>query len=157
MFASTRQIATAVSTTRQAAWKYFALEAPLPWSARFGVSPARLDIGRSSNDPEGVDAIAEESPTAWPEHLHRHLDEVMPDSSASVPDSFGLFRPVGSGSALLVAALGIAWQIVVGDRLPRRGVAHELADARSDAWIPVEGAHADPDRVGVREITSEQR
>jgi hypothetical protein len=51
----------------------------------------------------------------------------------------------------------MAWQTVVGDRLPRRGVAHELADTRSDAWIAGEGTHADPDRVGVRGITAEQR
>src|SRR5215213_446226 len=41
---------------------------------------------------------------------------------------------------------------VVRDRLPRRGVADELPDARPDAGVVVERAEADADRIGVGQV-----
>src|SRR4051812_7493081 len=51
-----------------------------------------------------------------------------------------------------VTALRVAGQPVVRDRLPRRGVGGELADARPPARVAVEGAHADADRVRVSRV-----
>src|SRR3954453_5395880 len=51
-----------------------------------------------------------------------------------------------------VPALGVARQSVVGDRLPDGGVGDELAHARPDSRVAVEGPHADPDRVGVARV-----
>ncbi len=42
----------------------------------------------------------------------------------------------------------VARQSVVGDRLPRRGIGDELANARADPGIVIEGAHTDADRIG---------
>src|SRR5947207_4820997 len=58
---------------------------------------------------------------------------------------------------LAVTALGVGGHSVVGDRLPGRGVGDELADARPDAGIVVEGSHADADRIGVARIAAEER
>src|SRR5436189_4342084 len=56
------------------------------------------------------------------------------------------------GEALLpfcVATLRIAWQPIVWDRLPRRGVGHELPDARPDPGVAVERPDANADRITV--------
>src|SRR5438105_3348998 len=51
----------------------------------------------------------------------------------------------------------MAGQSVVGDRLPRRGVGDELADARSDPGIAVERAHANREWIGMARVVSEER
>ncbi len=56
-----------------------------------------------------------------------------------------------------VATLGVAWQSIVWDRLPRRRVRHELADARSDPRIAVECTHPNADRIGVVWVAAEER
>ena len=56
-----------------------------------------------------------------------------------------------------MAALGVSGKAIVGDRLPRRGVVHELADAPPDSRIVVERAHPDADRIGVTGIAAEER
>src|SRR4051812_37109676 len=48
-----------------------------------------------------------------------------------------------------MAALWVTRQAVIRNRLPRRGVAHELAHARPDPRIAVESAHPDGDRIGM--------
>jgi hypothetical protein len=51
----------------------------------------------------------------------------------------------------------MAGQSVVGDRLPRRGIGDELADAWPDPRIAIERSHPDSDRVGVVGVAAEQR
>jgi hypothetical protein len=60
-------------------------------------------------------------------------------------------------STRLVATRGVAGQSVVGDRLPRRGIGHELTDARPDPRIIVERPHPDADRIGVIGIAAKER
>src|SRR5438132_12950368 len=82
-------------------------------------------------------------------------------SNASLPLSASVIpacvRVARAGLALRVATLGVAREPVVWDRLPRRGVGHELADARPDPRIAVERPHADADRIGVIRVAAEQR
>ena len=54
-----------------------------------------------------------------------------------------------AASTRRVATFLVPGQSVVGDRLPRRGVGDELADARPDPRITVERPHPDADRIGV--------
>jgi hypothetical protein len=56
-----------------------------------------------------------------------------------------------------VATFGTAWQPVVGDRLPGRGIGHELADARPYPRITVKSPYTNADRVRVTGIAAEQR
>src|SRR4051794_24066960 len=56
-----------------------------------------------------------------------------------------------------MTALGEARQAVFRDRLPRRSVGRELADARADPRILIERPHADADRIGVAGVAAEQR
>ncbi len=66
--------------------------------------------------------------------------------------------PLGrAASTRTVATSGVAWQAVIGDRLPRRRGGHELTDARPDAGIVVKGAHPDTDRICVAGIAAKER
>src|SRR6266536_324433 len=71
--------------------------------------------------------------------------------------SAALAPPNGAASARRVAALGVAGQTVLGDRLPRRGIGDKLTDARPDPWIVVERPHPDADRIGVTGIAAKER
>lgn len=55
-----------------------------------------------------------------------------------------------------MAAVLVPGQSVLGDRLPRRGVGDELADAWPDPWIAIERAHPDADWVGVVGVAAKQ-
>src|SRR5215208_1551144 len=55
-----------------------------------------------------------------------------------------------------VATFGVARQSVVGNRLPGRGIGHELAGARPDPRITVERPHPNADRISVARIASEE-
>ena len=59
------------------------------------------------------------------------------------------------GSVRCVATLGVVGQSVVGDWLPRCGVGDELATARADPGIVIEGAHENADRIGVVRVAAE--
>ena len=63
-------------------------------------------------------------------------------------------RVVRAGLSLRVATLGVAGQPIVWDRLPRRGVRHELADARANPGIIIERPDANADRIGVGGIAA---
>jgi len=63
----------------------------------------------------------------------------------------------GRGSTRRVAAFLVTGQSVVVDRLPRRGIGDELADARPDPRITIERSHPDADGVGVPGVAAEQR
>src|SRR4051794_41100602 len=105
--------------------------------------------------------------TVAPAPMHVAAEMFTPASliaaaaSASAPGVFSssITRSTAMRGRLrdVVAALRMARQPVVGQRLPRCRVAHELARARADPGVLVEGAHADPDRVGVAGIAPEQR
>src|SRR4051794_37391725 len=75
----------------------------------------------------------------------------MSSGSAISYGRIGTIARYLSGAALRrgVAALGMAREAVVRDRLPGGGVGDELADARPDPGVLVERAHADADRIGV--------
>ncbi len=66
-------------------------------------------------------------------------------------------RVVQTGLSLRVATLGVAGQPVVWDRLPRRSVGDELADAGPDPGIAVERSDANADRIGVVRVAAKQR
>src|SRR6266852_2904646 len=67
--------------------------------------------------------------------------------TAPPPESDGAM--VRQQGRLARSRLGEARQIVVRDRLPRRGIRDIRAGRRSDARIGVEGAHADADHIGL--------
>ena len=66
-------------------------------------------------------------------------------------------RVVRAGLSLRVATLGVAGQPVVWDRLPRRSVGDELADAGPDPGIAIERSDANADRIGVVRVSAKQR
>ena len=124
---------------------------------RFAIKPDVPEIKRADRALLATErrAFSGES-WHWPElegvePLDLELTAWSPDEAA---DAFAQRYAELDAAALGVAALRMAGETVIRDRLPRRRVGDELAHARADARVVVERAEPDADRVGVAGVVA---